>query len=46
MPLNVSEFGLNMIRFISNLYGGVFLYSYQHMYAGKRCNGNPNSTKG
>ena len=26
MPLNVSELGLNMIRFISNLYGGVFLH--------------------
>ena len=27
MPLNVSKFGLNMIMLISNLYGGVFLYS-------------------
>ena len=26
MPLNVSEWGLNMIRFISNFYGGLFLY--------------------
>ena len=26
MPLNVSELGLNMIWFISNLYGGAFLY--------------------
>ena len=26
MPLNVSELGLNMIRFLSNLYGVVFLY--------------------
>ena len=26
MPLNLSELGLNMIRFISNLYVGVFLY--------------------
>ena len=26
MPLDMSELGLNMIRFNSNLYGGVFLY--------------------
>ena len=26
MPLNVSEYGLNIFRFISNLYVGVFLY--------------------
>ena len=26
MPLNVSELGLNIIQFISNLYLGVFLY--------------------
>ena len=24
MPLNVSEFGLNIIRFISNLFGEIF----------------------
>ena len=27
MPLNMSELGLNMNRFISNHYGGVFLYT-------------------
>ena len=26
MPLNMSEFGLNIIRFISNHYGSVFLF--------------------
>ena len=26
MPLNMSELGLNMIKFTSNLYWGVFLY--------------------
>ena len=26
MPINLSELGLKMIRFISNLYWGVFLY--------------------
>ena len=48
MPLNVSELGLNIIQFISNLYVGVFLYigglvSIPCMLE-KDCNGNPIST--
>ena len=44
MPLNVSELGLNIILFISNLYGGVVLHiaclvSYPCMLE-KNCNGN------
>ena len=26
MPLNMSEFGINMIRFTFYIYGGVFIY--------------------
>ena len=45
MPLNISELGLNIIQFISNLYVGVFLYigglvSIPCMLE-KDCNGNP-----
>ena len=48
MPLSVSELGLNIIQFISNLYVGVFLligglvyklytlYTVHPMYAGKK----------
>ena len=48
MPLKVSELGLNIIQFISNLYVGVFLYvgglvSILCMLE-KDCNGNPIST--
>ena len=35
-PLNVSELGLNIILFISNLYGAVVWYIAVHS-----CNGNP-----
>ena len=30
MPLNISELGLNIVQFISNLYVGVFLYIGGH----------------
>ena len=48
MPLNLSELGLNIIQFISNLYGGVFLQiaglvSIPGMLE-IDCNGNPIST--
>ena len=48
MRLNVSEWGLNLIQFISNLYVGVFLQiagivSISCMLE-KDCNGNPIST--
>ena len=48
MPLSMSELGLNIIRFISNLYVGVFLkitglVSSPCMLE-KDCNGNPIST--
>ena len=48
MPLNVSELGLNIIQFISNLYVGVFLYvgglvAIPCMLE-KECNGIPIST--
>ena len=48
MPLSVSELGLNIIQFISNLYVGVFLYitglvSNLCMLE-KDFNGNPVST--
>ena len=48
MPLNVSELGLSIIQFISNLYVGVFLWirglvSIPCMLV-KDCDGNPIST--
>ena len=50
MHLNVTKLGLNIVKLISNLYGGVFFiksWSNSHkVYAEKRCNGNPISTKG
>ena len=48
MPISVSELGLKIIQFISNLYVGVFLYkgglvSIPCMLE-KDCNGHPIST--
>ena len=48
MPLSVSELGLNIIQFISNLYVGVFLWIAGLMsnpcMREKDSNGNPIST--
>ena len=48
MTLNVSELGINIIRFISNLYFGVFLQIGGLVsipcILEKDCNGNPIST--
>ena len=45
MPLNISELGLNIIKFISHLYGGVILYiaglESNPCMLEKDCNGNP-----